>query len=131
MSAASNLVPGDTNDSADVFVHDLDTAKTVRVSVGSQGEQGDGESWQPSISGDGRCVAFTSLSTNLVENDTNESCDIDEDGFSDDNCPDVFVHDRVSGETTLASVLSDGTKGNGTSLFPDISDDGRYVGFRL
>ena len=83
-SSATNLVSGDTNGDLDVFVHDRQTGITERVSVDSTGGEGDGESWYPSISGDGRHVVFTSSASNLVSGDTN-------------NTHDVFAHDRQGG----------------------------------
>src|SRR5438046_3037872 len=57
-SYATNLVPGDTNGTGDVFVHDRQTGTTERVSVDSAGTQGNSNSDRPSISADGRFVAF-------------------------------------------------------------------------
>jgi len=115
-SGASNLVSGDTNVSRDVFVHDRQTGETERVSVASDGTQGDGSSHNASINADGRYVAFESWASNLVSIDTNVSWD-------------VFVHDRQTGETERVSVASDGTQGNDYSYTPSISADGRYVAF--
>ena len=115
-SAASNLVPGDTNGCRDIFVHDRHTGTTTRVSVASDGAQSNGPSSLPSISADGRFVAFSSWSSNLVPDDTN-------------GCGDVFVHDRETRVTTRVSVASDGTQGNGHSSYPSISADGRFVVF--
>ena len=118
-SNASNLVSGDTNGTWDVFVHDRQTRQTIRVSVASDGTQANGVltiSSKPSISYGGRHVAFESDATNLVSGDTNFS-------------PDVFVHDRQTGQTTRVSVASDGTQANGQSSKPSISADGRYVAF--
>jgi PKD repeat protein len=116
-SAASNLVLGDTNDRHDVFVHDRQTGETTRVSVASDGTQGNGWSEWASISADGRFVAFSSASDNLVDDDTN-------------NHYDLFVHDRQTGETIRASVASDGTEGNGWTQNPaSFSADGRFVAF--
>jgi len=115
-SNASNLVPGDTNAYVDIFVHDRQTGVTERVSVGSLGAQGNHDSLNPSISADGRYVAFVSLASNLVPGDTNVEAD-------------VFVHDRQTGMTELTSVDSLGTQGNYRSLYPSISADGRYVAF--
>jgi hypothetical protein len=64
-----------------------------RVSVASDGTQGNKWSYQPSISSDGRYVAFVSVADNLVSDDTNNFCDTDGDGVFDDNCQDVFMHD--------------------------------------
>jgi len=116
LSWASNLVPGDTNGSKDIFVHDRQTGQTTRVSVASDGTQGDWDSDRPSISADGRYVAFESVATNLVPDDTNGRYDI-------------FVHDRQTGQTTRVSVASDGTQGDGRSRDASISADGRYVAF--
>jgi Tol biopolymer transport system component len=113
-SAASNLVPGDTNGRHDVFVHDRQTGQTSRVSVASNGTQGNHDSGYPSISADGRYVAFHSEASNLVASDTNGAADI-------------FVHDRQTGQTSRVSVASNGTQGNDSSWTPSISADGRYV----
>ncbi|MFJ5693865.1 DNRLRE domain-containing protein [Arthrobacter sp. NPDC093125] len=118
-STASNLVPGDTNNSSDVFVHDRNTGSMERVSVAGDGTQANGtigSSW-PAISADGRYVAFQSFAPNLVPGDTNGQ-------------DDVFVHDRVTGSTERVSVASDGTQGDDKSFFPAISGDGRYVAFQ-
>lgn len=122
-SWASNLVSEDTNGKGDEFVRDRQTGVTKRVSVASDGSQGNGESDGPSISADGRFVAFDSSAWNLVSGDTNNFCD----GGS--NCWDVFVHDRQTGITERISVASDGTQGNDESVLPSISADGRYVAF--
>jgi Tol biopolymer transport system component len=74
-SSATNLVPGDTNGVLDVFIHDRQTGQTSRVSVASDGTQGNGASHLPAISADGRYVAFTSFATNLVPGDTNNTSD--------------------------------------------------------
>ncbi len=115
-SYANNLVSSDTNNDADIFVHDLQTNSTMRVSIASDGTQGNNNSDSPSISANGRYVAFYSHADNLVNNDNN-------------GVEDIFVHDRQTGETNRVSVASDGTQGNGVSDFPVISSDGRYVAF--
>ena len=123
-SDADNLVAGDTNgwqnkwQGQDVFVHDRQTGVTTRVSVSSSGGQGNGYSGAPSISADGRYVAFESIASNLVPFDTNGS-----------EGQDIFVHDRQSGITTRVSVDSYGTQGNWFSSESSISGDGRYVAF--
>lgn len=113
-SRASNLVAGDTNDSVDVFVYDTESKTTERVSVDTSGAQGNEDSWLPSVSEDGRYVAFTSRASNLVPGDTN--------GKSD-----VFVRDRVENTTKRVSVNSSRDQGNGSSTSAAISADGRYV----
>ncbi|MBP2235261.1 Tol biopolymer transport system component [Sinorhizobium kostiense] len=75
-SNASNLVAGDTNELADVFVHDLQLGTTTRVSVDSAGEDANGSSFQCSISADGRYVTFMSEASNLVAGGTNGIRDI-------------------------------------------------------
>src|SRR4051812_30514172 len=96
VSVATNLVPGDTNGWADVFVRDRETGRTERASVGPGGRQGDWHSGGgPALSARGRLVAFSSLATNLVPGDTNR--------FED-----VFVRDRQTGRTTRVSTSSSG-----------------------
>src|SRR4029079_602267 len=95
-SAASNLVPGDTNHCRDVFVWTRATGAVERVSVAGDGSQAAaGASDASSISADGRYVAFASTAPNLVAGDTNLVAD-------------VFVHDRVTGSTLRASVAARG-----------------------
>jgi Tol biopolymer transport system component len=114
-SEASNLVPGDTNGNRDIFVRDLSTNTTTRVSVDSAGNPGNGQSYAPSISSDGRFVAFSSIS-NLVPGDTN-------------NRDDIFVRDLSTNTTTRVSVSGAGNQGNGGSFSPSISADGPRVVF--
>jgi len=116
-STAENLVPGDTNGAADIFVRDLTTGRTRRVSVDSSGAQANGWSVWCSISADGRTVAFYTAATNLDPLDVN-------------GVDDAFVHDLATGETTLASVASGGVPGNGYSSHPVLSADGRFVAFQ-
>jgi len=136
-SLASNLVSGDTNDHQDIFVHDRQTGQTTRVSVASDGTQANDHSFDPSISADGRYVAFISFASNLVGGDTEPP--ILPSTTSLPNNPasqgrgvssQVFVHDRQTGATTLVSVAIDGSEGNGHSEEVSISADGRYVAFR-
>ena len=92
-SSASNLVPGDTN-RQDVFVHDRLTGTTELVSMDSVGIQGNGWSYSPAISADGRFVAFDSSASNLVPGDT-------------DRAGDVFVRDRGAPAADTATVSFD------------------------
>jgi uncharacterized repeat protein (TIGR01451 family) len=114
-SAASNLVPGDTNGVGDVFVRDRRTGVTERVSVGPKGVEGNGDSnflgisTAPAISDDGRYVAFKSDASNLVKGDRNQLTD-------------VFVRDRAAGTTERIS-------GHGGGDNPGISPDGNFVAF--
>ncbi|MCB8926875.1 MAG: PD40 domain-containing protein [Ardenticatenaceae bacterium] len=70
-SDASNLVSSDTNLATDIFVHDRQTGQTTRVSVASDSSEGNDVSYKPTISADGRYVAFQSYASNLVSGDTN------------------------------------------------------------
>ena len=96
-SASADLVSGDTNGVEDCFVHDRETGMTERVSVASDGGQAGGASTDPSISGDGRYVAFHSYATTLVAGDTNGAADI-------------FVRDRETSTTVRVSVTTSGTQ---------------------
>jgi len=115
-SQATTLVPGDTNGVIDVFVHDRQTGATTRVSLASGGGQGNGNSVWPALSADCRFVAFQSVATNLVPDDTNGE-------------QDVFIHDRQTGTTTRVSVTSAGAAAQGTSGGVTLSDDGHIVAF--
>src|SRR5438034_1099294 len=115
-SAAPDLVTGDTNGVADVFVHDRQTGTTERVSVDSAGTQANGAGTGVALSADGRFVAFTSAAPDLVAGDTNGAAD-------------VFVHDRQTGRTERVSVDSAGTQANGASCGGALSADGRFVAF--
>jgi Tol biopolymer transport system component len=115
-SAASNLVPDDTNGFADVFVKDLKTGKVTLVSTDANGVQGDGDSDLNAISADGRFVVFSSIASNLVPDDTNNSFD-------------VFVKDLKTGNITLVSADAAGNEGDNASGSPTISADGSVVVF--
>ena len=118
-SAASNLVAGDLNGAADVFVHDRSTGTTERVSIDSSGVEGNLDSGRGgglAPSADGRIVAFTSDATNLVAGDGN--------GMTD-----VFVHDRTTGVTERVSVDSAGAEGDANSFSVAMSADGALVAF--
>ena len=117
---SDGLVGEDTNNNSDIYVHDRLTRQTSLVSVNSQGIQANGFSYNPAISADGRFVAFTSDSTNLVAGDTN-------------GMQDVFVHDRQTGQTWRVSVSSNGAQGNdnsGVLMLSAFSATGRYVAFQ-
>jgi hypothetical protein len=116
-SSASDLVLNDTYSGTDVFVRDVQTASTVLVSLSSQGAHGDDESSWPSISGNGRFVAFQSAAATLVPNDMNAH-------------QDIFVRDLQLGTTVCASIGITGGPANGISEYPAISADGRFVAFQ-
>lgn len=131
-STVGQLVANDTNGSADIFVYDSSNKSIKRVSVASDGSEGSGCScgwpdscngceyhWvnsHPSISADGRYIAFTSFSDNLVNGDLPDT-------------PDVFIHDQVNNTTTIVSRASDGNLGNAGSGEAYISADGNYIAF--
>jgi YD repeat-containing protein len=116
VSAASNLISGDTNAKNDIFVYDRSTAATTRVSVSSSGAQTTKDSSDPVLSADGQFVAFGSAATNLVSGDTNAA-------------KEISVRDRTAGTTTRVSVSTSGAQGTGDSYDPAVSGDGRYVAF--
>ncbi|HVE62794.1 MAG TPA: hypothetical protein VNB94_03180 [Mycobacteriales bacterium] len=117
-SDAANLVPGDTNENTDVFVRDRDTGavELISRSMGATGTPGDSYSINPSISADGRYVAFESFASNLVADDTNVE-------------PDVFRYDRQTGDVIRVSVGVNDSQATGYSYDPEISGDGQFVVF--
>jgi len=130
-SDATNLVAGDTNGSTDIFLRDTCTGapagctpNTIRVSVASDGTQSNDSSFDPSISADGRFVAFDSKATNLVTNDNNAASNV----FLRDTC--IAAPAGCVPSTTRISVASDGTQGNDASTSPAISANGRFVTFQ-
>lgn len=116
-SKATNLVPHDGNERTDIFVFDLESRSTRRVSVAFDGSGANGDCFQPTISADGRRVAFLSTATNLVHDDTN-------------GCADVFVRDLTTQETFRASITHDGKQSNAPSGAPFLTPDGRTVVFQ-
>lgn len=110
------LATGDSNGQRDILIRDLQEGTTGLVSVRTDGTQGDAGSDNPSISYDGRYVAFESVATNMVNSDGN-------------GVRDIFVRDRLSGITTIESVNTSGLEANGLSQGPSISDDGSRVAF--
>lgn len=139
-SSQTDLVPSDTNGYSDIFVRDRDldadgvfdesgagNSSTVRVSVDSAGAQGNGASYFPTVSSDGRYVAFKSSSTNLVAGDLNNDADIfvrnrdtDQDGIFDE-----------AGATSTSRVSVNTANGdpNGASTGPSVSSSGLYIAF--
>ena len=115
-SSADNLVDGDTNGVADIFVANRTTGAITRVSKAGDGTPGNSVSENPSISDDGRYVAFASYSNNLVDGDTNQH-------------EDVFVADLQAGTMTLVSQGTGGIGADGASNLPTINGTGRAVAF--
>ena len=127
-SGSSNLVPGDTNNHWDVFVRDLDQQRTVRISIATDGTQGDQDSYFPSLSADGRFVAFVSWSTTFVP------------GVTSGSPNQIYLHDRDAdangifdepgGATTeLISVGFTGGIADASVYAPRVTSDGRHVLF--
>ena len=104
-SYATNLVTGDTNGQADIFIRNLAAGTTERVSLASDGSQADNYSWTCALSSNGRFVAFRSYATNLVPGDTNAK-------------PDIFMRDRQTGQTTLVSKAVGGAQSDGIVICP-------------
>mgnify|MGYP001553775393 FL=1 len=119
-SSASDLVANDTNNAADVFIRDLVNGATTLVNVNTNGGAANGGSHGSVMTPDGRYVAFVSAATDLVAGDTN-------------NIPDIFVRDRQTGVTTLASpgamTAASSILAMPSSESPEITPDGRYVAF--
>jgi len=116
VSCAANLVATDTNGVPDVFVHDLVTGETERVSLASDGTEADGCTVSAAVTPDGECLAFASEASNLVVGDANDRYD-------------VFLRDRVTGQTERVSVSTGEVEGDAGSWSPALSGDGRYVAF--
>ncbi len=114
-STATNLASNDTNGVSDIFLRDVTAGTTVRVSTSSAGGAANGRSLNPSMSADGRYLVFSSFASNLVAGDANL-------------CSDIFLHDRVTGATTLVSHLN-GVQGNANSDDPAISGNGAVIAF--
>jgi Tol biopolymer transport system component len=130
VSSASNLVPNDTNETYDVFVWEAATGQISRISTASDGVESDDVSGalpfhegigdSLAISADGRFITFTSLGTNLTTDALSQCTD-----FSDGPraCYALYLHDRQTGETRLV------VNGDGDSVQPALSEDGRYLIF--
>jgi Tol biopolymer transport system component len=118
MAKASNLVtPPVTNDDYDIYIRDRLTNTTERVSVASDGTGGNGRSSHPAVSDDGRFVSFYSYADNLIASDTN-------------NVADVFLRDRLTGQTVRVSLDSNGQQATNRSFDADLSPDGSLVVFQ-
>lgn len=115
-SLASNLVPGDTNRRSDIFVYDRLMGSIERVSVNLLGDEGNHTSLQPSISGDGRMVAFLSLADNLFPGDGN-------------GVQDAFVYDRLTDFQQRISFGPDGEDADDTAHSVTINPNGTSIAF--
>jgi len=116
ISYADNLVAGDTNGHADVFLVDLEDGVTRRLSTDEFGRQANRDAHHPSISGDGKTVVFSSSAGNLVVGDTN-------------TVEDVFLVDVEQGKIQHLSMANDGSLAEGDSFDAAISADGRSIAF--
>ena len=115
-SRATNLVDGDTNGRTDIFLRDRAEQTTRIVSVPQEGGQPNGDSDSASISADGRFVAFRSLASNLLPDDTNGRADI-------------FVRDMTGNGVVWITRRPDGVQANGDSRTPQIAANGSRVAF--
>lgn len=116
-SLATNLIDTDTNSRLDIFMLDMNDSSTTRVSVSTDGIEGNGDSIQPSISRDGTMVAFASTANNLS-------------GLDGNLVSDIFVRNITLGTTSIASLTSTGGSSTGASVEPCMSPDGTCVAFR-
>lgn len=112
--STARLAPEDTNDVPDVYLRDVGRGRTLLVSLGLGGKASDNASYSPSLSADGRVVAFVSSASNLAPHDDNQESD-------------VYVFDVASGSVALVSATSKGKAANASSSRPALSADGRYV----
>ncbi len=124
-SSIDTLVPDDYNHALDIFVFDRETKEIKRASIASDGTQANQSSLFPSVSADGRWIAFSSLASNLVPNDQ-QSCLL---GDFVLNCSDIFLHDLEKGTTECISQSYDGKEANGYSYQPTITPDGRWIAY--
>jgi hypothetical protein len=138
-SQASNLVPGDTNGAADVFVRDRKAGTTTRVSIANDGSQTmpaffplSSDSTQPRISADGTLVVFSSLADNLFDWNARRQAGSCTGNFwcPGELAPHVYVHSMVTGATTMVDTAPDGTPGDDGTGDAVLSANGRYVAFR-
>jgi len=117
ISRASNLVPNDTNGNEDIFLRNLTTQTTTRISVNNQGQEGDNDSFAPHISGNNHYIVFNSKANNLVNDD-------------DNNTVDVFIYDRDTQQISSVTPFSQTFSNSDASVYPPvISDDGRFVAY--
>lgn len=116
MTYSTNISPGDTSSTSDIYLKDCTTGSLIRVSVTAAGIPGNGAHANPVISADGRYVVFESLSTNFVAGDTNAKRDL-------------FRKDLVTGALVRVSTKADGQEANGDCYDASLSADGRYLLF--
>lgn len=115
-SQADNLVAGDTNGVSDIFLHHITAGLTRRLSTAQDGTPGNGRSFGPSMSVDGRFIAFASEADNLVFGDTNDVTD-------------MFVYDHQTGEISRVSLTPEGQQTHQSSWPLGMSADGQQLMF--
>jgi Tol biopolymer transport system component len=115
-SEADDLVEGDFNHTADVFLHDLRNGITALVSATNQAVSADRASNLPSPSGDGAFVGFISQATDLDEGSFNGTWDL-------------YIYAQDSRQVKLASIGFDGRAATGPSSWPDLSEGGEMIVF--
>jgi hypothetical protein len=115
-SGATNLVTVDTNGWNDIFLRDRLLGTTVRINLGAGGAEANQDSGHPTISRDGRYIAYESAATNLVSTASN-------------GVYHIFRYDTVTQTTVHVSKTTAGVQGNASSQYPSISNDGRYISF--
>jgi hypothetical protein len=115
VSSAAGLA-GSTGRHRQIFWRDRNAGITKMISAASNGEEGNGDSYFPAISGDGKSVAFESYSSNLVENDKN--------GFRD-----IFIWNATTNKIETVSIGEDGAEANAESYEPSVSGDGNLIAF--
>jgi hypothetical protein len=115
-SAATNLVPPDTNNRRDVFLHDALEGVTTRVSIGYGGVETDHDSYQPTISADGRYIAFVSGATNILS--------VPVPGYAH-----IYLVERESGAIERIDVNDAGETADSFSSYPALDSTGRWVAF--
>ncbi len=120
-----HLVEADNNGASDIFLYEMETGGVERISISSTGEEANNGSYEPGVSRDGRLIVFTSWANNLTQGDT-LSCEF---WNTQSSCPDIFLHDRNFGTTTLISGNPEGNPGDNFSFAPEISQDGNLIVF--
>ena len=116
LSSSEGLVPNDTNNLTDAFVHDLSSGETVRASVTDTGAESNADTNWVSLSPDGSRVGFATWADNIVSGDTN--------GWEEG-----FVFERSTGAVTRVTIAADGSEGNDISSAPTFSSDNARIAF--
>jgi DNA-binding CsgD family transcriptional regulator len=116
---------------SNIYVYNVEKRSTELISVAMDGRPGNLPSGTPSISADGRYVAFDSAASDLVPNDTNGKAPglVSDQSFAGLVPTDVFIRDRTANTTTRVSVATGGAQAEGSSAFATISADGNFVAF--